>query len=277
MRLSIITPVYNAETTIERTLLSVINQSHHFELEYIIVDGGSQDKTLEIIQKYKQHISTVISEPDQGVYDAMNKGVRLATGDIIGIINSDDWYNDNAFEVVEKAFVDHPDTEILYSPIHNYFNGEYLNTFTPGHLDRLPFKFTLNHPSCFVRKSVYEQIGEFNLDYRIAADYDFILRAYQSGLSFHAVDTALVSYSLNGMSGNPMSKFTQIHESWRVGSTQQSSHLKNQRLFFYMNWIAKEIIVLPIKLTVKPQVTRQIKAKMRQLFGGLQSDKYGAW
>jgi glycosyltransferase involved in cell wall biosynthesis len=277
MRLSIITPVFNAEKTIERTLLSVINQTHHFELEYIIVDGGSQDQTLEIIQKYDQYISTVISEKDKGVYDAMNKGVRCATGDIIGIINSDDWYNDNAFEVVEQAFIDTPDTSILYSPIHNYFNGEYLNTFTPGHLDRLPFKFTLNHPSCFVRRSVYDQIGEFNLDYRIAADYDFILRAYQSGLSFHAVDTALVSYSLNGMSGNPMSKFTQIRESWRVGSTQQSNHLKNQRLFFYINWIAKEIIVLPIKLMVKPQVTRQIKAKMRQLFGGLQSDKYGAW
>jgi glycosyltransferase involved in cell wall biosynthesis len=277
MRLSIITPVYNAEKTIERTLLSVIYQPRKFELEYIVVDGGSQDRTLEIIQKYASYIDIIISEKDRGVYDAMNKGIQKSTGDIVGIINADDWYNDDAFQIVEQAFIDYPDTSILYSPIHNYFDGKYLNTFFPGHLDRLPFKFTINHPSCFVQRSVYEQIGAFDLTYRFAADYDFILRTYQSGRSFHVVESPLVSYSLNGMSSNPASKFQQIRESWRVGSTKQSAHLKNQRLFFYVNWIAKEIIVLPIKLTVKPQTTRQIKAKIRQFFGGLQSDKYGAW
>lgn len=277
MRLSIITPVYNAEKTVEKTLLSVIHQPRQVELEYIVIDGGSQDHTLEIIQKYADFIDIIISEKDRGVYDAMNKGIQKATGDIIGIINADDWYNDNVFQIVEQTFADHPDTSILYSPIHNYFNGEYLNTFSPGHLDRLPFKFTINHPSCFVRRSVYEQIGTFDLNYRFAADYDFILRTYQAGFSFHAVETPLVSYSLNGMSSNPASKFKQIGESWRVGSTEQSTGLKIQRLFFYLNWIAKEIIVLPIKLTVKPQITRQIKARIRRIFGELQSDKYGAW
>jgi glycosyltransferase involved in cell wall biosynthesis len=277
MRFSIITPVYNAESTIERTLLSVIAQPRQTDLEYIVVDGGSQDQTLEIIKKYASHIDVIISSKDLGVYDAMNKGIRQATGDIIGIINSDDWYNDNAFQTIEKAFADYPETEILYSPIHNYFEGKYLNTFSPGHLDRLPFKFTINHPSCFVRRSVYDRIGEFDLTYRIAADYDFILRAYQAGVSFKAIEVPLVSYSLNGMSGKPMSKFKQIHESWRIGSTNQAPHIKNERLLFYIAWIAKEIIILPIKLTIKPQVTRHIKAKIHKLFGGLQSDQYGAW
>jgi glycosyltransferase involved in cell wall biosynthesis len=277
MRLTIITPVYNAETTIERTLLSVIHQPRQAELEYIVIDGGSQDRTLEIIQRYAKDITLIISEKDRGVYDAMNKGLRHATGDVIGIINADDWYNDQAFKIIEQAFTEYPETEIFYSPIHNYFNGEYLNTFSPGHLDRLPFKFTINHPSCFVRRSLYDCVGEFNLAYRIAADYDFILRAYQAGRVFRAIETPLVSYSLNGMSGKPMSKFQQIHESWRVGSTNEPPEIKKQRLLFYITWLAKEIIVLPIKLTVKPQVTRQIKAKMRLLFGGLQSDKYGAW
>jgi glycosyltransferase involved in cell wall biosynthesis len=277
MRLTIITPVYNAEATVEQTLLSVIQQPRRAELEYIVIDGGSQDRTLEIIQRYAKDISLIISEKDKGVYDAMNKGLRHATGDIIGIINADDWYNDDAFKFVEQTFDEHPDTDILYSPIHNYFNGEYLNTFSPGHLDRLPFKFTINHPSCFVRRSFYDRIGEFNLAYRIAADYDFILRAYQAGGVFQLVKTPLVSYSLNGMSGKPMSKFRQIYESWKVGSANQPPQIRNQRLIFYMTWIAKEVIVLPIKLTVKPQITRQIKVRMRQLFGGLQSDKYGAW
>jgi glycosyltransferase involved in cell wall biosynthesis len=277
MRLTIITPVYNAEATIERTLRSVIHQSRRAELEYIVIDGGSQDRTLEIIQKYAKDITLIVSEKDHGVYDAMNKGLRHATGDFIGIINADDWYNDGAFQLVEQTLAEYSDTDILYSPIHNYFNGEYLNTFSPGHLDRLPFKFTINHPSCFVRRSLYDRIGEFNLAYRIAADYDFILRAYQAGGVFKLVKTPLVSYSLNGMSGKPMSKFQQIYESWKVGSANQPPQIKNQRLIFYITWIAKEVIVLPIKLTIKPQITRQIKARMRQLFGGLQSDKYGAW
>jgi glycosyltransferase involved in cell wall biosynthesis len=277
MRLSIITPVYNAEKTIERTLLSVIQQLRQADLEYIVVDGGSQDQTLEIIQKYARHIDVLISEKDDGVYDAMNKGIRQSSGEIIGIINSDDWYNDNAFSAVEKAFEEHPDTSILYSPIDNYFDGEYLSTFLPGDLDRLPFKFTINHPSCFVRRSVYDQIGLFNLIYRIAADYDLMLRAYQAGLSFHAVDFPLVSYSLNGMSGRPMNKFAQIYESWRVGSSKQMDNIRKQRLIFYINWMIKEVICLPIKLTVKPQITRPIKAKIRQFLGGLESDKYGTW
>jgi glycosyltransferase involved in cell wall biosynthesis len=277
MRLTIITPVYNAEKTIERTILSVINQPRQAELEYIVIDGGSQDRTLEIIQRYANNIDIIISERDRGVYDAMNKGLRNITGDIVGIINSDDWYNDYAFQSVEQAFTDFPDTEILYSPILNYFNGEYLNTFSPGRLDKLMFKFTINHPSCFVRRSVYDRIGEFDLTYRIAADYDFILRAYQSGILFKLFEEPLVSYSLNGMSGKPMSKFKQIHESWRVGSTRQAPQLKNQRLLFYISWITKEIIVLPIKLTINPKITRQVKTKIRKLFRGLQSDQYGAW
>jgi glycosyltransferase involved in cell wall biosynthesis len=277
MRFSIITPVYNAEKTIERTLLSVIKQPRKAELEYIVVDGGSQDRTFEIIQKYVNYIDVFISESDGGVYDAMNKGIGRSAGDIIGIINSDDWYNDNALQTVEKAFIEHPDTDILYSPIYNYFDGEYLNTFLPGQLDLLPFKFTINHPSCFIRRSAYDKLGNYDLSYRIAADYDLILRAYQSGLTFRSVSTPLVSYSLNGMSGKPFSKFQQIYESWRVGSKAPFLHLKNKRLVFYIKWIAKEVVVLPVKLIVKPQVTRQLKAKLRRVLGGLQSDKYGTW
>ncbi|NEO98666.1 MAG: glycosyltransferase [Symploca sp. SIO2E9] len=281
MKISIITPVYNAVNTLEKTILSVVNQEITSELEYIIVDGGSTDGSLEIINRYLDKIGLFISEKDLGVYDAMNKGVTRATGDIIGIINSDDWYNDGAIKIVESFFREHQEASIIYSPINNYFDGNYLNTFIPGNLDNLVFKFTINHPSCFVKKSVYERVGLFDLCYSIAADYDFILRSYTSGVKFNYIETPLVSYSLNGMSGKPINKFKQIRESWRIGSKidqQLSGNLRARRRRFYLVWFCKELLFFPVKQFIKPQTTRKIKNCLRQKIGGkLPSDNYGSW
>lgn len=280
MKLSIVTPVYNAQATIEKTILSVIHQERNWELEYIVVDGGSNDGTLDIIHRYEEYIHSVISEKDQGVYDAMNKGVAKATGDIIGIINADDWYNEGAFKLVEQAFEQYPDASIIYSPIDNYLDGQYLNTFIPGDLQNLVYKFTINHPSCFVKRSVYEQIGQFDLAYSMAADYDFIFRAYQGGVTFQAIQTPLVSYSMNGMTGKLMSKFKQIRESWKVAhdyACHTSEELTAQRKKFYRNWFLKEAIMFPIKCFVKPRVTRKVKGLIRNVFGKFPSDQYGAW
>jgi glycosyltransferase involved in cell wall biosynthesis len=280
MKISIITPVYNSAKTLETTIQSIINQKTTSQLEYIVVDGGSNDGCLEIIQRYLHHIDIFISETDKGVYDAMNKGIARATGDIIGILNADDWYNDNTLEIVETIFTQEPDISIVYSPIHNYFDGKYLNTFTPGKLENLVFKFTLNHPSCFVKKSAYDKIGVFDLTYSMAADYDFIFRAYTSGVRFRYLDTPLVSYSLNGMTGKPLSKFKQIHESWRVASKfaeNSSKGLEKQRQKFYLVWLLKELLTLPFKQFIKPPIARKIKAFVRNTFGGLPSDRYGAW
>lgn len=280
MKISIITPVFNAVETIEKTILSVVTQEMDSELEYIIVDGASKDESLEVINKYIDKIDVLISEKDQGVYDAMNKGIARTTGDIIGIINSDDWYNDGILKIVEEVFKENEDIDIVYSPINNYFEGKYLNTFIPGNLENLVFKFTINHPSCFVKKSVYDRIGLFDLSYSIAADYDFVLRAYTSGVKFHYIETPLVSYSLNGMSGKPITKFKQIRESWRVGSNiarQSSDNLEARRRKFYLVWLLKELAAFPVKQVVKPQTTRKIKNLIRQKVGKLPADKYGAW
>ncbi|MGD1913288.1 MAG: glycosyltransferase [Rivularia sp. (in: cyanobacteria)] len=111
-KISIITPSFNSEKTIEKTILSVINQQRIYTLQYIVVDGGSTDKTCEIIEKYANKIDIFISEADSGAYDAMNKGIKSATGEIIGIINSDDWYLENVIKIVEKEFTRHPDIDI---------------------------------------------------------------------------------------------------------------------------------------------------------------------
>ena len=281
MKISIITPVYNSAKTLEKTIKSVIAQATESELEYIVVDGDSNDGSQEIINRYLEHINIFISEKDRGPYDAMNKGISQVTGDIIGIINADDWYNDGALKIVEQVFQENKDISIVYSPIDNYFDGKYLNTFTPGSLDNLLFKFTINHPSCFVRKSVYDRLGSFDLSYRIAADYDFILRAYQSEFKFHYIKNPLASYSLNGITGSPWNKYQQLRESWKVGyeaSKKCSKKVQAERRKFYLVWSLKELATFPIKLIFKPQITRKIKQSLRQIVGGkLPSDRYGAW
>lgn len=280
MKISIITPVYNSVKTLEQTILSVINQKMESELEYIIVDGGSKDGTLEIINRYSSQIDILISEPDEGVYDAMNKGVKLATGDIIGIINADDWYNDGALQIVEGIFHQEPDISIIYSPTYNYLNGQYLNTFFPGDLKKLVIKFPLNHPSCFVKKTVYDSIGLFDLNYKIDADYDFIFRAYIRELAFRYVEAPLASYSLNGMSGKALNQFKHISESWKVGSKfamQESSNLVSQRQNYYLYWLFQEVLIFPLKLLINPQIFKKIKTFVRNRIGKLPTDQYGTW
>ncbi|MDZ8108090.1 MAG: glycosyltransferase family 2 protein [Nostoc sp. DedQUE12a] len=279
MKISIITPVYNSEKTLEQTILSVINQTPSSELEYIIIDGGSTDKTLEIIQKYSNRINIVVSEKDKGTYDAMNKGISLATGDIIGIINSDDWYNDGALKNVEEVFIKNSEISIVHSPVKNYLNGQHLSTFIPGKLENLPFKFTVAHPSCFVKKEVYDRIGLFDLTYPMAADYDFIFRAYTSGYKFQDIDTPLASFSVDGTTGQLTNKLKLIREAWRISSnfmTEASSQIKSKHRTFYIKWFLREIATLPIKY-FDPFIAIKIKGFLRRKIGKLSSDEYGAW
>lgn len=281
MKISIITPVFNAASTLKKTILSVLEQNAQAELEYIVIDGGSTDGSLDIIHRYRDRIAVIISERDRGVYDAMNKGISLATGDVIGIINADDWYNPGALQAVKDAFAQNSTADIVYSPVETYFNGEHLIRFVPGSLERLPFKFTLNHPSCFVKKQVYDRLGTYDLTYSIAADYDFILRAYGSSYSFHYVESSLASYSLNGLSSKPLAKFQQIHQSWQVGRQYIAKHqpqLGGEHQRFYLGWLLKEMTVFPVKHFVKPHHARRLKTLLRKALGGrLPSDQYGAW
>lgn len=281
MKISVITPVFNAAATLEKTILSVLEQNSSAELQYIIIDGGSTDGSLDIINRYQDQIALIVSECDHGVYDAMNKGIALATGEIIGIINADDWYNPGTLQTVEETFTHNSTADIVYSPVETYFNGEYLIRFVPGSLERLPFKFTLNHPSCFIKKQVYDHLGTYDLSYSIAADYEFILRAYAAGFSFHYIEVSLASYSLNGLSGKPLAKFKQIHQSWQVGQQYIALHqpqLSGEHRRFYLSWLLKEITVFPVKHFINPHRSRQLKALLRKILGGrLPSDKYGAW
>jgi glycosyltransferase involved in cell wall biosynthesis len=180
MKLSIITVVLNHSISIRATIESVLNQTWP-DVEYIIIDGGSTDGTREIVESYGDRIKVFLTEPDHGPYDAMNKGIHLATGDVVGMLNADDIYTtDRALERVVAAFQNH-DTDTLFADIHfvkppdwektvRYISGRY---FKPW---QLRFGFMPPHPTFFVRRNLFEQYGRYKTDYRIAADYELIIR-----------------------------------------------------------------------------------------------------
>jgi len=180
LKISIITVTFNSASTIEQTIRSVTGQTYP-DIEYIIVDGQSTDDTLKIVEKYKDRISKIISEKDNGLYDALNKGMTLATGDIIGFLHSDDFYIDN--QVIEKYaqiflkekadavyadlyYVDKENTDKI---VRKWLSGYYKpNDFLYGWMPP--------HPTFFVKKNIYEKHGKFNLAFKSAADYELMLR-----------------------------------------------------------------------------------------------------
>ena len=180
MKVSIITICYNSAATIEATIESVVQQSYS-NIEYIIIDGASKDDTLSIVDRYKSHISKVVSEKDNGIYDAMNKGVSLASGDIIGILNSDDFYAypDVLSDIVKRFQQTHADAlyaDLVYVDRNNaqrirrywkagtYRHGKFLRGWMPP------------HPTFFVKKEVYEKYGVYTTDLKSSSDYEFMLR-----------------------------------------------------------------------------------------------------
>lgn len=171
--ISIITVSYNAAATIEETILSVINQDYD-NIDYIIIDGGSTDGTLDIIRKYEDKIDYWISEKDYGLYHAMNKGIKQASGDIIGMINADDYYYEGALSKAAEAFQNKTlDKHIFFGDM---MHGEILvQGWRAKAIRRSAFG---THPSMFVPKVVYDTIGSYKLQYKILSDYDFMYRAF---------------------------------------------------------------------------------------------------
>ena len=197
--ISIVTVSYNAASTIEQTILSVLNQTYP-NIEYIIIDGGSTDGTLEIIKKYAHKLSYWVSEPDEGIYDAMNKGIAHAQGDLVGIINSDDWYED-IIEKVVSSYQKRPEPECLFhGNIRFYSSNSFIVSKPCLNLAQLYRGTILFHPTLFVPRKVYDRIGGFQPHYRIAADYDFILRCYQANYRFVYLNEVIANMRTDGES-----------------------------------------------------------------------------
>lgn len=209
MKVSIITVCFNSAGTILDTIESVRGQTHK-DIEYIVVDGGSRDKTLSIVERYSTHVSRLVSEPDEGLYDAMNKGIGLATGEVIGMINSDDFYaSRDAIEKVVRVLEDdtldacfgdlcYVDQEQTSKIVRYWRAGEY-------HRGAFAHGWCPPHPAFFVRKRVYERLGDFDLRYRFAADAELMIRFLEAGgISVAYIPEILVNMRLGGTTNSSL-------------------------------------------------------------------------
>lgn len=204
MKISIITISFNAKATIEKTLKSVANQSYK-DIEHIIVDGGSKDNTIDICNSFS-HISKTISEPDKGVYDAFNKGLRLASGDIIGFLNADDtFYNKNSIQDIADAFNQNR-VDIVYGNL-DYINGKgkvirkwRSQSYKKGLIKQA---WMPAHPTFYCKKDVYDRLGGYNDSFKIAGDFELCLRFLEINnmLSFY-LDKKLVKMLTGGISNS---------------------------------------------------------------------------
>lgn len=204
MLFSIITPCYNSEKTIARTLESVLNQTFK-DYEYIIIDGGSVDNTLDIINSYRNIFGkklTVVSEPDEGIYDAMNKGIKMAKGDIVGIVNSDDYYEPKCLEYVVKHYNSSLPLQILYGMMRIINERQEELGIRFNHHRNMEVEI-INHPASFVTKRLYEKYGCYNIKYKSAADFDFMLKMVnEKDVVFKPVYKILTNFTRGGMSGS---------------------------------------------------------------------------
>jgi glycosyltransferase involved in cell wall biosynthesis len=205
MKISIITVVWNNKETIRDAIDSVLNQTYK-NIEYIIIDGASTDGTVEIVQSYGDKINKFVSEPDKGLYDAMNKGIKLATGDIVGILNSDDFYIDD--KVIEKVIKEFEDKKVdsIYADLV-FVKPENLDKtvryYDSSHFN--PSKFAYGwmpaHPTFFVKKEIYDKYGVFRTDLKIGADFDILARfLYTHKISYSYMPEVLVKMRIGGVS-----------------------------------------------------------------------------
>ncbi len=218
MKVSIITVVYNRASTIERTIRSVLNQSHN-NIEYVIVDGNSNDGTMTVVDQYRNQISTVICEKDQGMYDALNKGIKAATGDIVGILHADDEFtNENIIQQIVEKFQSNPVIDAIYGDVGfvhadqqhkivRYYSSAIFRT------NLFKFGFMPAHPTFFCYRRFYEQFGYYRTDLEIAADFDLLLRFLRKHQLFTVyIPEMLVRMNMGGKSTNGISSTIKINK-----------------------------------------------------------------
>lgn len=226
MKISVITVCYNSEDTIERTIKSVISQKYN-DLEYIVIDGGSTDKTVQIIRKYEQHISYWVSEPDNGIYDAMNKGIVASTGEVIDFLNSDDWYAEDTLSRVENYFKE-TEADIISGNVFRVNAGKItvLPRIIPEDDDAYFFHMMFPHQALFAKTTLFDKCGMFNTDYIIKADYDWILRVHLAGCKIKMVEDCFAYFSYGGISTTR--RIVSAKEQWQSATF----HMKKYQKFY---------------------------------------------
>ncbi|MEO8764198.1 MAG: glycosyltransferase family 2 protein [Ginsengibacter sp.] len=232
---SVITIVYNGENHIEQTINSVLNQSYK-NIEYIIIDGGSKDNTVSIIKKYQARIAYWVSESDAGISDAFNKGLAKAAGEIVGIINADDWYEINTISLVVTA-IESYDVAYGYVQYWTDFKKSFKQKSDVAYLEQ---QVSVIHPTVFVKKTCYDRFGVFNKNYKCAMDYELLLRLKVNHCKFVYIPSVLANMRWEGLSD----------QRWMLGCRETlkiKNHYFTERKFgnyvyFYKNVVAISVI-----------------------------------
>lgn len=205
MKISIITAVFNSRDTIADALDSALGQTHG-DVELIVIDGASTDGTLQVLRGYADTLAALVSEPDRGIYDALNKGLRVATGEVVGFLHSDDLFADkHVLARIAGAFSD-PGVDAVYGDlvyVRKDASDQVVRYWKSGMFapEKLRRGWMPPHPTLYVRRSIYEQLGMFDTDFRIAADYDFMLRFLgRNGVQVEYIPDVLVKMRLGGTS-----------------------------------------------------------------------------
>tara|TARA_Y100001968_G_C19404408_1_gene742842 strand:+ start:589 stop:1365 length:777 start_codon:yes stop_codon:yes gene_type:complete len=248
-KVSIITVAFNSSLTIRETIESVLNQTYK-NIEYIIIDGGSEDNTMEIIKTFKEEISYVISEKDEGIYDGMNKGIKIATGEIIGILNSDDkYFHNNIITEIVNNFIE-KDTDTLYGDLI------YVDTKNPEKVIRywesgiynkknISQGWMIPHPTFFVKKEIYNKYGMYSNKLRSAADYEMMIRLlYKNNCSVSYIPKILVKMRTGGYSNqsiwNRLKANNEDVIAWKINGLVPPKFLRFFKPFLKINQFIKK-------------------------------------
>lgn len=240
LKISIVTVCYNSSKTIKQSIDSILTQTYG-NIEFIIIDGGSSDGTVELIKSYDNQISKLISEPDNGLYHAMNKGINLCSGNVIGLLNSDDIYTDKSvLSDVMKHFNEDPDLDILYGNLV-YVKKENTDEVVRKWISK-PYNTVFfeqgnvpPHPALFLRADVYKKVGLFNLKYKLAADYEFMLRVFKKyNFKSKYIDRLTVKMRLGGATNKSIKNIIngnkEILNAWKNNGFKPPATLMLRRL-----------------------------------------------
>ncbi len=238
---SIITIVRNGARTLEQTIQSVISQSYG-NIEYIIIDGASTDGTLEIIKKYEDKIAHWVSEPDAGISDAMNKGIKLSNGELVGILHSGDYYKKDAVEEIVKAYLVDKSIGVLHGDLLYYKDKKESVVVSPCmNPQRIWVTMIYNHPTCFVARRIYKDFGVFDTSLKVAMDYELLLRFYLRNVKVHYVNKVLAGMDVEGKSSKQAIKGLRevLYSSIKYGYPYHKAVF-----FFIIKLIAEFILII---------------------------------
>lgn len=256
---SIITICYNSGSTIERTIKSVLSQTFK-DYEYIIVDGGSKDSTLDIVRKYEPLFEGRMkwnSEPDKGIYNAMNKGIKYSNGKIIGIVNSDDWLEFDALQNVYETYSsqESPEESLICGAIKFHFIDNTVKLLKPNLM--LFKKYAplyemagIRHPAVFVPMELYQKYGVFDESVKVMADADLILRFYNGGVKFVPINKVLSNMSDGGLSN---SRVLKIRYKDKCTMLRKNRVTFVKRIYILIEWLLRQIVkeIIPYNMLKK--------------------------